>query len=89
MDDDNEMEMEDTPRSRRTTRRGRQTQTQPEKLKYMEVLQDISNRKTDSITIDLADLKQVRTGSHGGAVRMLTGISTRTTPATSSSSCSA
>jgi hypothetical protein len=67
MDDEEDMDMNDTP-GRRSTRSGgarRRTGRRPRaavqepKLKYMIQLQEIANRERDSITIELDDLKEV------------------------------
>lgn len=64
-DEDDEVDMEDTP-GRRTTRsgggrtRGRRPRAAPEpKIKYLTQLQEVSNRERDAITIELDDLKEV------------------------------
>lgn len=65
-DDDEEVDMNDTP-GRRTTRSGgararprRSKVAAPEpKIKYMVQLQEVSNRERDSVTLELDDLKEV------------------------------
>lgn len=65
-DDDEEVEMNDTP-GRRTTRSGgararprRAKAAAPEpKIKYMVQLQEVSNRERDSVTLELDDLREV------------------------------
>lgn len=65
-DDDEEVEMNDTP-GRRTTRSGgararprRPKAAAPElKIKYMVQLQEVSNRERDSVTLELDDLREV------------------------------
>ncbi|KAH0611512.1 DNA replication licensing factor MCM7 [Morchella sextelata] len=70
MDDEEDMDMNDTP-GRRSTRSGgarRRTGRRPRaavqepKLKYMIQLQEIANRERDSITIELDDLKEFEEG---------------------------
>lgn len=67
MDDDDEVEMNDTP-GRRSTRSGgaraRPRRPKPAaapepKIKYMVQLQEVSNRERDSVTLELDDLKEV------------------------------
>ncbi|KAF8533734.1 MCM2/3/5 family-domain-containing protein [Trichophaea hybrida] len=60
MDDDEDIELNDTPR-RRSARnirgsRKRQAAAPEPKLKYMEQLQEVANRERTSITIELEDL---------------------------------
>lgn len=68
-DDDDEVEMNDTP-GRRSTRSGgaraRPRRPKPTaaaapepKIKYMVQLQEVSNRERDSVTLELDDLKEV------------------------------
>lgn len=70
-DDDDEVEMNDTP-GRRSTRSGgaraRPRRPKPAaaaaaapepKIKYMVQLQEVSNRERDSVTLELDDLKEV------------------------------
>lgn len=66
MDDEEEMDLESTPRGLRSGRRagGQRQQAPTEKVKYMTQLQEVANRERDAITIDLEDLKQVRMRSH-------------------------
>jgi DNA replication licensing factor MCM7 len=67
--DDEDIEVDDTPRRRGTrgTQRGgrrRQAAAVPEpKLKYMEQLQKIANREQRGITIELEDLKEYEASS--------------------------
>jgi DNA replication licensing factor MCM7 len=62
--DDNEEEMQETPRRRgKKAQRAPRRQRQPDpelKPKYMEYLQKIANRERSSVIIELEDLKEVR-----------------------------
>lgn len=58
MGDEEEMDLGETPRSRRSGRRGGRQQAPAEKLKYMSQLQEVANRQRDAITVELEDLKQ-------------------------------
>ena len=60
MGDEDDMELGDTPRSRRSGRRGTRQPPAVEKYKYMSQLQEVANRERDAITIELEDLKQAR-----------------------------
>lgn len=62
IDDDDfsdEYDMMDSDDEAQEARRAARQQAQQPKLKYMELLQKVSNRQEDEITIDLDDLAEV------------------------------